>query len=151
MTIVSKDYGVLFKLLRAGRISELTKLEEEVSPGHWWNWPTGFSCRYKPKLTKEQMREEAERIYDEEEYHEFGDRYGIYMQVLEDRKRSSYWCGPVFDAPTRKDFIKECSKKKVRFTIDEDLYDLFCEPKKLARRHSSNRNLWKSSEGMAGS
>jgi len=35
MTIVSKDYGVLFKLLRAGRIRELTKLEEEVSPGHW--------------------------------------------------------------------------------------------------------------------
>lgn len=140
--IISRDYGVLFKLLRAGRICELTKLEEEVSPGHWWNWPVRFSCWVTPKLTKEQMKEETERIYNEEDYHEFGDWGGIYMQVLEDRKRSSYWCGPVCDVPTRKDFEKECRKRKIRFTIDEDLYNLFCEPKKLARKHRSHCNLW---------
>ncbi len=139
--IISRDYGVLFKLLRAGRVCELTKLEEEVSPGHWWNWPIRFSCWATPKLTKEQMKEETERIYNEEDYHEFGDWGGIYMKVSEERKRSSYWCGPVCDVPTRKDFVKECRKKKIRFTIDEDLYNLFCEPKKLTRKHRSHCNL----------
>ena len=59
MKIDSKDYGVLFKLLVAGRITELDKLLEEISPGHFWEWPIEFSCWFWPKWTKKQIMKES--------------------------------------------------------------------------------------------
>ena len=141
MKIDSKDYGVLFKLLVAGRIKEIDKLLEEVSPGHFWNWPIEFSCWYEPKLNKAEMEKEIYRIYNSESYHEFGDLCGIAMKVNEERSHASYWCGPVHGVQTRKEFEEECRIRKVRFILDEDLYNEFCEPKKRTKNYHSDSNL----------
>ena len=151
MKIDSKDYGVLFKLLVAGRITELDKLLEEISPGHFWEWPIEFSCWFWPKLNKAEMDVEIHRIYDSEDYHEFGDLCGIAMQVYRERAHASYWCGPVYAVKTRKEFEKECSKRKVRFIIDEYLYNEFCEPKKRTRNYRSNSNMRQESGMVDGS
>lgn len=143
MKITSKDYGVLFKLLIKNRTSEIV-LKEEVAPGKFFTWPD-FSCWCWPKLTKAEMDVEIHRIYDSEDYHEFGDLCGIAMKVYEERAHSSYWCGPVSAAKTRKEFEKECRKRKVIFEIDEDLYNLFCEPKKHTKGYNPNINLRKKS------
>ena len=149
MKIDSKDYGVLFKLLVAGRITELDKLLEEISPGHFWEWPIEFSCWFWPKWTKKQIMDEAERVYNEEG--EIGEGYGIWCAINERHSKASYWCGPVFGAHTRKEFEKECSKRKVRFIIDEDLYNEFCEPKKRTRNYRSNSNMRQESGMVDGS
>lgn len=152
MKITSKDYGVLFKIIVAGRFSEVYELSDEDSDGTIFHWPVDATvCWYHPKLTKAEMDVEIRRIYNSEDYHEFGDLCLIADMVYRERSRASYWCGPINGVHTRKEFEKECRKWKVKFTIDENLYDLFCEPKKLARRHSSNRNLRKKSRLVGGS
>jgi hypothetical protein len=145
MEITSKDYGVLFRLLRAGRCKELGGLWDEYD-GYKFNWPIEVMiCWYKPKLTKAEMDVEIHRIYDSEDYHEFGDLCLIAEMVHDERSRASYWCGPIYGVHTRKEFEKKCREHKVVFKIDEDLYNLFCEPKKHTKGYNSNINLRKKS------
>lgn len=149
MEIYSKDYGVLFKLLIADRMNDVIELKEEYKPGYFFSWPPKESSWFWPRLkSKAEMEKEIYDIYNSETYHEFGDLCGIAEHVYRERSHASYWCGPVFGAKTRKEFEKECRKNKVIFRIDEDIYNLFCEPKKRTGNYNPNSNMRKRSSGV---
>ena len=151
MEIDSKDYGVLFKLLINDKMDKVIELKEEYKPGHFMRWPPKESSWFFPRLkSKAEMEKEIYDIYNSETYHEFGDLCGIAEQVYRERSHASYWCGPVFGAKTRKEFEKRCRKNKVVFRIDEDIYNLFCEPKKRTGNHNTNSNMRRRSKRVEG-